>query len=104
MKITPALPNPYQSPADPNRQVVRAVHASGPARDAADEADRRHERVPRVDPLTHERLAAQIGPDPRQRDGAMSARAHKALASYARVAGEDQKQDLQRLLGFDAYA
>ena len=104
MKIDPALPSPYHSPTDLERQTVGAVRAASRARDATDEPDKRSSRMPAVDPVERERLAARAERHLQRFDSAETMHAQRALDSYAQVAGEDRRRDLQALLGFDAYA
>ena len=104
MKITPALPNPYQLPTEQDRQAIGAVRAGTPARDAADDPDRRRGRVPSIDPVERERLMAHAEDHLQRYPNIDSPRAQRALASYTQVAGGDQRRDLHDLLGFDAYA
>ncbi len=84
--------------------MVGAVRPGSRARDATDEPDRQSTRLPAVDPVERERLAARAEQNLQRYDNSESVHAQRALASYAQVAGEDQRRDLQALLGFDAYA
>ena len=103
MNITPALPNPYQPSETPDKSGVAAVRAPNRARDAADEPERREQPVRRIEPSERERLAAQVETLPDRHHDA-SARASRALASYAEVAEGGERSGLRDLLGFDAYA
>lgn len=103
MKITPALPNPYQRPAQQGRNVVGSVNDSLPVRDAAAERDRR--------PPVARRFETTAG-DPVERSSERHvvrqtdypARVSRALASYTGVAEQGEQNSLHELLGFDAYA
>lgn len=99
MNITPALPNPYQPPAQQDKTAVSAVRATNRTRDPADDAEARQRRPAAVEPAERERLAATL-----QRQPAGSRHAQRALAAYAEVAEERQRNDLRELLGFDARA
>ncbi len=83
---------------------MSAVRATNRARDAADEAEqRRTERKQALDKPTRERLET-LAQDLYARTDATSKHASRALASYAAVAGNDERSQLNNLLGFDAYA
>ena len=82
---------------------MAAVRAPNRTRDAADEPERRRQPVQTVDQPTRERLAARLG-SPLETHAPASARASRALASYAEVADNGERSGLQDLLGFDAYA
>ena len=100
MNITPALPNPYHPPAEHERTAVSGVRAPHPTRDAASQAER---RVP-LPQMTEEAWRERAAEHPVVLQSGESARANRALASYARVADEGRRGDLHDLLGFDAYA
>lgn len=104
MKITPALPNPYQPSVAPDKAAVAAVRAPNRTRDAADEPDRREHTVQRIGQSERERLAARMEPLQHDRRGDGSAHVSRALASYAQVAEGSERSGLHDLLGFDAYA
>ena len=103
MKITPALPSPYQPSVDPGKAALAAVRAPNRTRDAVDEPARRGQQAQRIGRSEHERLAAHAAiRQDRQHDG--SARVSRALASYAEIAEGGERSSLHDLLGFDAYA
>ena len=104
MNITPALPSPYHPSNDQERQTVGPVRASNPSMGATDDERRRH-HPPAVDRVERERLIEQAEHGlKRYHHGAESARANRALASYAQIAEDNRRQGLHELLGFDAYA
>lgn len=83
---------------------MSAVRATNRARDAADEAEeRRTERKQALDKPTRERLET-LARDLYAKPETTSRHADRALASYAAVAGNDDRSQLNDLLGFDAYA
>jgi len=104
VNITPALPNPYQLPVDQDKGAVAAVRAPNRARDSADQAGRRELRPQHIDETERERLVAQTNILLDRPPHAASARASRALASYAEVAESGDPGGLRELLGFDAYA
>lgn len=106
VNVTPALPNPYQPPAQQERTAVAAVRPANPARDARDEADRQPVLFRMLDEADRERVyvrAETRGHVGRQPDDA-STHTHRALAAYAAVADQGERTGLRELLGFDAYA
>lgn len=105
MNITPALPNPYQPPAQQERDAVAAVRATTAVRDATDDHLSGQRRGTVVDEVERDQVAARAGVDELTRhDDAHSAHANRALASYGQVAGVADQAELRNLLGFDAYA
>jgi hypothetical protein len=103
LKITPALPNPYQRPAQQERGVVGAVHESLPVRDGAAERNRRAPMAQPPDSAARDHLEPSSERHlVRQTDH--PARVSRALASYAGVANQGEQNSLRELLGFDAYA
>jgi len=82
---------------------VAAIRAPNRARDSADEPERRTQPLQRIDQPERERLASRMENRLEKHLGS-SARASHALASYAEVAGSDERSGLHDLLGFDAYA
>ncbi len=98
MKITPALPNPYQPPARKDSQAVGAVRATEPLRPLGDEPQRQQARGGGADQVEAERSAARLE---RHHFGS---HARRALSVYQQVAAVDRRSDLHDLLGFDAYA
>lgn len=103
MNITPVLPNPHQPPATPRNTAVSAVRAPQPARDPADERERRQPLSHTLDRPERERLAVRAEGYATPQAG-HSALASRALASYAQVAADSERGSLRELLGFDAYA
>ena len=82
------------------------MQATQPARDAADQAasPSRQKAPPRiVDETERARLATRAEAFA-TRQSANSAYANRALASYAKVADEDERGSLRDMLGFDSYA
>jgi hypothetical protein len=103
LNINPALPNPYQPPVDRDKIAVAAVRAPNRARDSVDEPERRKQPLQRIDQPELERLAGRMEHRLERHPGS-SARASRALASYAEVAHGGELSGLHDLLGFDAYA
>jgi hypothetical protein len=103
VNISPTLPNP-QPPAQPQkRTAVAAVNAAQPTRDAADEPSSR----PPVKRVVDESRTTQIQASTdavATPDRAHSAHVSRALAVYARVAGDGERRSLHDVLGFDEYA
>lgn len=101
MKISHALPNPQHAPAARERTAVPGVAATDPVRD-----DSERRRPPHA--------AAQLNDGQRaaldERAGvyaaqhAASHRANRALAAYATVAEDGERDALRHMLGFDTYA
>ena len=80
------------------------MRPSNAARDATEDAERRRDRPPAIDRVERERLVEQAESELQRYRGAESARANRALATYAQVAEDDKRRGLHDLLGFDAYA
>lgn len=98
VKITPALPNPYQPPPRQDSKAVAAVRATHHPRPAGDESQRQQARARAADQVEAGRSTARLE---RQHFGA---HARRALSVYQQVAAVDRRSDLRELLGFDAYA
>ena len=100
MNITPTtLPNQIQPRVDRDKAAVAAVRAPSRARDSVDEPERRKQILQRIDQPELGRLASRV-----EKHLASSARASRALASYAEVAESAERNGLRDVLGFDAYA
>jgi hypothetical protein len=100
VKITPALPSPYQPTVPQDRSAVSAVCVSKSVRDSTERPGRGQlptQPVGRTRYSAHNEPAASRLPAP-------SLQATQALASYARVAEYGERSSLRDLLGFDAYA
>ena len=82
---------------------MAAVRAPNRARDSVDEPERRKQALQRIDQPELERLASRMENRLEKHLGS-SARASRALASYAEVADSGERSGLHDLLGFDAYA
>lgn len=95
MKLTPALPSPYQPPGPQERRVVAALSAVHPARTAGEQVQRHQVPAGQLESAERERLAARL-PD--------AAQARRAISTYQQVAAADRRSGLRELLGFDAYA
>jgi len=99
VNVTPALPNPYKPPPQPDRTAVGAVCAGRPMRDAVDAREQQPagRSMDTFGAADRTQLVAT-------RYAAYSTHASRALASYARVAGDGEHHALREMLGFDAYA
>ena len=82
---------------------MAAVRAPSRARDSVDEPERQAKRLQRIEQPERERLASRME-NRLERHPGSSARASRALASYAEVAHGGELSGLHDLLGFDAYA
>ena len=81
-----------------------AVRAPNRARDAGDEPEpRQPQSVSPISQKEREHLAGVVQARPDRQPGE-SLRADRALASYAAVADDEDRNGLRDLLGFDAYA
>lgn len=102
MKITHPLLNPQHAPVARERSVVSTVDAAGPAGDAKD---------PRRSPSTavlrlndEQRAELDRRADAHAALYAAPSRASRALAAYATVADDNDRDELRHMLGFDSYA
>jgi hypothetical protein len=103
LNITPYLPSQYPLVNGSDR-TVSPVRPTGRARDALQQDDRpqaTRQPMPTVDVET---VAGRADALARPHDPTVSYRANRALSSYTQVAGQDDRSDLQSLLGFDEYA
>lgn len=103
MNITPTLPSLPDVPAQQPQRTVGSVQATARSRDATDEPERRPPARHTIDESRRARLVARAE-TLATRQGEHSAHANRALASYARVAADADRDSLQDLLGFDEYA
>lgn len=103
MNITPVSPYPLLPTTESDRSVgaVRPADRTG---DALNDDGQRRPRAQRPMALDREALALQAGGPVHPYNPKLSARANRALASYAEVSGTSQRSRLEALLGFDDYA
>lgn len=97
---TPPLPPPV--PDQPGRRAVGAVAPARPTGDAAEDV-RRSPGAARIEPDEREARGAEAQSLSRvERD--LPRRVDRALSAYAAVAGEERRESLRDMLGFDGYA
>jgi len=82
---------------------VAPVQATQRSRDATDQPARSGTAPRVVDEAERARLATRVEAMA-TRQTAHSAHANRALASYAKVANEDERGSLRDMLGFDGFA
>ena len=103
MKLTPALPNPYQLPAQARAEQAVARAPDAP-REAVEETRRRSTPKASATQAQRERLAARAETNTVLRQEGQTGRASRALSAYEEVARSGEKGELRALLGFDAFA
>lgn len=83
--------------------MVSAVQPTRPPRDATDEEQPRRP-LPGPEVLEQAALGTRVESLHRASAQTGTGRAGRALAAYAEVADDTDRNELRRLLGFDAYA
>lgn len=103
MNITPYLPSPNPLVSGSER-TVSPVRQANRARDALQQDERPQAARKAMPTIDVESVAGRADALARPLDPAVSYRANRALSSYNQVANQDDRSDLQSLLGFDEYA